>query len=145
MTPPPASQFCKLSRSPSFSLTVHLQASRCLARSRHSKNFGWTEESPQRNRKLLSREGRSQAQDKEMLSLPTGPQHHLYYPHQAWGRDFWVTGSPSRQHCFRLCSHRLPLALKQYLGLLPNSELRATLAVYGPEWVLREAWGCFEC
>ena len=84
-------------------------------------------------------EGRSQAQDKGMLSLPTGPQRHLYYPHHAWGRNFWVTGSPSRQHCFRLCSHLLPLALKQYLGLLPNSELQATLVVYGPEWVLREA------
>ena len=109
------------------------------------KNLGWTEQSRQRNFKLLSREWWSQAQDKGMLSFPTGPQHHLYYHYHARGRDFWVTGSPSRQHCFRLCSHLLPLALKQYLGLLPKSEPQATLDVYGSEWVLREDWGCSEC
>lgn len=76
---------------------------------------------------------------------PTGAQHRLYYPHQAWGRDLWVTGSLAMLHCFRLCSHLLPFSLKQYLGLLPNFEPQATLAVYGPEWVLRETWSCFEC
>jgi hypothetical protein len=45
---------------------------------------------------------------------------------------------PASLHCFRLCSHLLPLALKQYLGFLPNFEQREALAVNGREWVLRE-------
>lgn len=38
-----------------------------------------------------------------------------------------------------MCSHLLPPALKQYLGLLPNFEQRETLAVYGRERMLQEA------
>lgn len=50
-------------------------------------------------------------------------------------------GSRARLHCFRWSSHLLPLALQQYLGRQPNREQRATLAVHGPEWVLREGLG----
>lgn len=38
-----------------------------------------------------------------------------------------------------VCSHLLPLALKQYLGQLPNFEQRDPLAVYGRERALRGA------
>lgn len=54
------------------------------------------------------------------------------------GCEVWAARPRAGLRCFRLCSHLLPLALTQYLGLLPNFGQRATLPVYGPKRVPRE-------